>query len=137
MPLGLILTLCGLGIAFLIPASIIIGHFIFKKKRCTEETIGYITDIVTSRSDDGDLMFKPEYEYRVGLETIKTTSGFSSNKLPQMGEHITVWFDPMKPTRSYIEGYENRVVRFLGFLFVFFGLIPIIICVILALTWSS
>ena len=63
MELGLVLTLCGLGAAFWLPAIIIglISHG--KKKNCTMNTIGLVIRINSKSSGDGSLSFYPVYEY--------------------------------------------------------------------------
>ena len=52
MELGLVLTLCGLGVAFWIPALIIAFISHGKKKNCTMNTIGLVIRI-NSRSSGG------------------------------------------------------------------------------------
>ena len=63
MELGLVLTLCGLGAAFWLPAIIIglISHG--KKKNCTMNTVGLVIRINSKSSGDGSLSFYPVYEY--------------------------------------------------------------------------
>ena len=55
MELGLVLTLCGLGAAFWLPAIIIglISHG--KKKNCTMNTVGLVIRINSKSSGDGSV----------------------------------------------------------------------------------
>ena len=65
MELGLVLTLCGLGVAFWIPALIIAFISHGKKKNCTMNTIGLVIRINSRSSGDSGLNFYPVYEYYV------------------------------------------------------------------------
>lgn len=62
MELGLVLTLCGLGAAFWLPAIIIglISHG--KKKNCTMNTVRLVIRINSKSSGDVSSSFYPVYE---------------------------------------------------------------------------
>ena len=49
------------------------------------------------------------------------------------GDAITVCYDPRRPQRSYIKGYDSRVYRVLSICFLVMGAIPILICLGIAL----
>ena len=108
MELGLVLTLCGLGAAFWLPAIIIglISHG--KKKNCTMNTVGLVIRINSKSSGDGSLSFYPVYEYYA--------------KVPVM-------YNPAKPKQSYIPGYDNKVYKILAIVFGIIGCIPILVCI--------
>ena len=73
MELGLILTLCGLGVSFLIPAVIIYAISANKKRKCTKSADAVVVDIETRSSDAHRLSFYPVYEYYA--DGIKYTGG--------------------------------------------------------------
>ena len=66
MELGLVLTLCGLGVAFWIPALIIAFISHGKKKNCTMNTIGLVIRINSRSSGDSGLNFYPVPHTAVG-----------------------------------------------------------------------
>lgn len=78
MELGLVLTLCGLGVAFWIPALIIAFISHGKKKNCTMNTIGLVIRINSRSSGDSGLNFYPVYEYYVNGIHIRTKEHRSS-----------------------------------------------------------
>ena len=90
MELGLVLTLCGLGAAFWLPAIIIglISHG--KKKNCTMNTVGLVIRINSKSSGDGSLSFYPVYEYYAN--GMKYTNEGASIKLcvPQVGTKVSL-----------------------------------------------
>ena len=122
MELGLVLTLCGLGAAFWLPAIIIglISHG--KKKNCTMNTVGLVIRINSKSSGDGSLSFYPVYEYYAN-------EGASiRNHTPQVGTRVPVMYNPAKPKQSYIPGYDNKVYKILTIAFGIIGCIPILVC---------
>ena len=72
MELGLVLTLCGLGAAFWLPAIIIglISHG--KKKNCTMNTVGLVIRINSKSSGDGSLSFYPVYEFHKSVQKFRS-----------------------------------------------------------------
>lgn len=56
MELGLILTLCGLGVSFLIPAFVMIIISKKRKKSCTAMTTAVVTEIKTRSTSDLSLI---------------------------------------------------------------------------------
>ena len=109
MELGLCLTLCALGGAFWIPALLL--TFIAGKRRrsCTALARGVVVDICQGK-------------------------GAGRSPMPlKKGDAITVCYDPRRPQRSYIKGYDSRVYRVLSICFLVMGAIPILICLGIAL----
>ena len=133
MPLGLALTLCGLGAAFLIPALILLGLSARRKRRCTAPAQALVTELrVRSSADDG-LSFHPVYEYFVDGVRYTGTGAYLSRRVPPVGSVITIRYDPDRPRRSYIPGYDDRVFHILGGIFACLGSIPILVCIFVAL----
>ena len=128
MELGLVLTLCGLGAAFWLPAIIIglISHG--KKKNCTMNTIGLVIRINSKSSGDGSLSFYPVYEYYVKGRKYTNEGASIRNNTPQVGTRVPVMYNPAKPKQSYIPGYDNKVYKILAIVFGIIGCIPILVC---------
>lgn len=134
MELGLALTLCGLGTAFLIPAIMISAVSANKKRTCAERASAIVTDIKARYSSDRGPTFHPVYEYTVdGVEYTAVGSALSG-KTPAVNSSITIMYDPCKPKKSYIPGYDSKVYKILSAVFAIIGLIPIVVCVIISLT---
>ena len=133
MPLGLALTLCGLGAAFLIPALVLLGLTTRRKRTCTAPAQALVTDLrVRSSADDG-LSVHPVSEYFVDGVRYTGTGAHLSRRVPRVGSVIAIRYDPHRPQRSYIPGYDDRVSRILGIVFACFGSIPILVCIFVAL----
>lgn len=128
MELGLVLTLCGLGAAFWLPAIIIglISHG--KKKNCTMNTVGLVVRINSKSSGDGTLSFHPVYEYYANGMKYTNEGAAISNHTPQVGTSVPVMYNPEKPKQSYIPGYDNKVYKILTIVFGIIGCIPILVC---------
>lgn len=133
MPLGLALTLCGLGAAFLIPALILLGLSAWRKRRCTAPAEALVTDLRARSSADDGLTFHPVYEYLVDGVRYTGTGAYLSRRVPRVGSTIAIRYDPDRPQRSYIPGYDDRVSSILGIVFACLGSIPILVCVLVAL----
>ena len=133
MELGLALTLCGLSVSFLLPALILMIISINRKKKCTAGAYALIIDIKANHSGDDGITYYPVYEYRVD-GVIYTGKGASmSHHVPQINTYVSIMYNPDNPKQSYIQGYDNKVFRILGIVFTVIGLIPIIICIGIAL----
>lgn len=132
MELGLILTLCGLGVSFLIPAFVMIIISIKRKKSCTAMTTAVVTEIKTRSTSDGR-SYHPVYEYEINGITYKGTGAYLSGRVPSVGTSVTVMYNPDNPKKSYIPGYDNKVLKILSIVFSIAGSIPILICVCIAL----
>lgn len=93
---------------------------------------GVVVDIKSRSTSDG-LTFYPVYQYEAeGMVYQGKGAGRSPMPLKQ-GETITVCYDPRRPQRSYIKGYDDRVYRTLSVCFGVMGAIPILICLGIAL----
>lgn len=135
MPLGLALTLCGLGCAFLIPAAI---FWILKKKHeknCTEEATAVVI-AVHSRNYGDSPSLHPEYEYFVDGERYTNTGGYWQRHVPHKGDEVQIRYNPNRPQQSYIMNYDLVVYKRLSILFGIFGMIPVVICVAIAISAS-
>lgn len=65
MELGLVLTLCGLGAAFLIPALVLEILLENQKKRCTKSARAVIVGYEASTQGSLRIRYFPAYEYQV------------------------------------------------------------------------
>lgn len=133
MPLGLTLTLCGLGAAFLIPALILLGLSARRKRCCTAPAEALVTDLRARSSADDGLTFHPVYEYLVDGVRYTGTGAYLFRRVPRVGSTIAIRYDPDRPQRSYIPGYDDHVSSILGIVFACMGSIPILVCVLVAL----
>ena len=129
MELGLVLTLCGLGVAFWIPALIIAFISHGKKKTCTMNTIGLVIRINSRSSGDSGLNFYPVYEYYVNGIQYTNEGASIQHHVPTVGTRIPVMYNPAKPKQSYIPGYDNKVYKILTIVFGIIGCIPILVCI--------
>ena len=132
MELGLILTLCGLGVSFLIPAVIIYAISANKKRKCTKSADAVVVDIETRSSDDHRLSFYPVYEYYADGIKYTGVGATLSNRTPNINDVVPVMYNPDKPKQSYIIGYDNKVYKILSIVFTVVGFIPIIIYILIA-----
>lgn len=113
MELGLVLTLCGLGAAFWLPAIIIglISHG--KKKNCTMNTVGLVIRINSKSSGDGSLSFYPVYEYYANGMKYTNEGASIKHCVPQVGTKVPVMYNPAKPKQSTFRDMIIRSIRFL------------------------
>ena len=128
MELGLALTLCGLGAGFLIPSFILAWIDIRKRRYCTATATAVVVNIVTKNSENG-LSFHPVYEYVVGGTTYSNMGAYISHRVPEKGSVIEIKYNPDKPKQSYIVGYDTKVYRTLSVIFGIIGMIPILVCI--------
>lgn len=130
---GLVFTLCGLGICFLIPAFILGCINRSKTTKCTATTVATVMDILTKSSGDS-LSFHPFYRYEVNDVTYTNTGSYLSHHVPQKGSRIEIRYDPDNPKKSYIPGYDTKVYKLLSIIFGVTGMIPILVCIIIFFT---
>lgn len=133
MDLGLVFTLCGLGMCFLITAFILWCISRSKTTKCTATTIATVKDILTKNTGDS-LSFHPLYEYEVNAVTYTNTGAYLSHHVPQKGSKIEIRYNPDNPQKSYIPGYDTKVYRLLSIIFGMIGMIPILVCAIIFFT---
>lgn len=129
MELGLVLTLCGLGVAFWIPALIIAFISHGKKKNCTMNTTGQVIRINSRSSGDSGLSFYPVYEYYVNGVQYTNEGASIQHHVPAAGTRIPVMYNPMKPKQSYIPEYDNKAFKILTIVFGVIGCVPILVCI--------
>ena len=130
---GLALTLCGIGIAFWIPAMVIgiIGSN--KSRKCTADTVATVIRINTRNSSDNGLEFHPVYEYYASGNVYTSEGAYWKNRVPSVGERIQIKYNPEKPKQSYIPGYDNKVFKILTIVFGIIGAVPILVCIGIAI----
>ncbi|MEF2877328.1 MAG: DUF3592 domain-containing protein [Blautia sp.] len=128
MELGLLLTLGGIGAAFWIPALVMFCITMGRKITCTAKAEAYVTGIKTKSSSDGR-SYHPVYEYDVDGVHYKKVGAYLSGCVPKTGTLVTIMYNPRKPKKSYILGYDNKALKILGILFGAIGCVPIIICI--------
>lgn len=133
MELGLIFTLCGLGAGFLIPAFILTFIASYKGRRCTASADAVVIDIkVRHSSKQQGFSFHPVYEYYVSGVRYTGVGAAISHNTPPINTVIPIMYDPCRPERSYISGRDNKVYKILSIIFAVIGLIPIMICICIA-----
>ncbi len=132
MPLGLALTLCGLGCGFLIPAAI---FWILKKKqekRCTEDATAVVIAIHSRNYGDSPSLH-PEYEYFVDGKRYSYTGSHRQRwHVPKKGTEVQIRYNPDRPQQSYIVNYDLLSYNRQSIIFGIFGMIPIVICAVIA-----
>lgn len=129
MELGLVFVLCGLGGAFWITAGILIWIYQRKKRKCTMNATGIVIRINTRSSGDNGLEFHPVYEYYAAGDYHTGEGAYISGKVPEVGADVPVKYDPEKPDRSYIDGYDNKAVKILSIVFGLIGAVPVLVCI--------
>lgn len=129
MELGLALVLCGLGGAFWITAGILTGIGRRKKKKCTMDATGIVIRINTRNSRENGLEFHPVYEYYAAGDYHTGEGAYISGKVPEVGADVHVKYDPDRPDRSYIDGYDNKALKILSIVFWIIGSVPVLVCV--------
>ena len=129
MELGLALVLCGLGGAFWITAGILTGIDRRKKKKCTMDATGIVIRINTRNSGENGLEFHPVYEYYAAGDYHTGEGAYISGKVPEVGADVHVKYDPDRPDRSYIDGYDNKALKILSIVFWIIGSVPVLVCV--------
>ena len=132
MELGLALTLCALGSAFLLPALILTLAAENRKRKCTCSTQAVVVEIKGRSSGDG-LSFYPVYQYEAEGTVYRGKGAARTRYIPRQGEKIAILYDPRCPRRSYIKGYDDKIDRVLSLCFGVMGAIPILICLGIAL----
>ena len=129
MELGLILTLCGLGVAFLIPAFILIFISSYKRRRCTKSTDAIVIDIKSKHSDQR-VSYYPIYAYNInGVRYTGKGTAISNNTL-QRNTVIPIMYNPNDPKCSYISGRDNKVYKILSIIFAAIGLVKLTVSII-------
>lgn len=113
MELGLVLTLCGLGAAFWLPAIIIglISHG--KKKNCTMNTVGLVIRINSKSSGDGTLSFHPVYEYYANGMKYTNEGASIKHRVPKVGTKVPVMYNPQSQSSLTFRDMIIRSIRFL------------------------
>lgn len=129
MEIGLVLTLCGLGIAFWIPAFILGMISGNKMRKCTADATATVVRINVRNSGDNGLSYHPVYEYYAGGSYYTSEGAYISRRVPPVGAKIQIKYNPDKPKQSYILGYDNKVYKILTIVFGIVGAIPILVCI--------
>ena len=94
MEVGLALTLCGLGVAFWIPA-IILGIILKSRtQKCTADAQAKVVRINVHNSSDSGLQYHPVYEYYAAGEYYTSEGAYLSGRVPEVGETIWIKYNP-------------------------------------------
>ena len=83
---------------------------------------------IKGRSTSDGLTFYPVYQYEAEGTAYQGKGAGKSPMSLKKGETITVCYDPRRPQRSYIKGYDDRAYRTLSICFWVIGAVPILIC---------
>ena len=122
---------CGIGIIFLMVASIITGVVADKKKNCTSKAVGTVTDLVKSTTsydkEHSVREFHPVVQYMTEKgESLSITSPVSTSPPKyKVGDIVNVRYDPNKPEKFYIYGDNTINIVKTVFLCVGLGLMAI------------
>ena len=133
MEIGLVLTLCGLGIAFWIPAFILGVASGNKTRKCTADATATVVRINVRHSSDNGPTYHPIYEYYARGNYYTSEGAYISRRVPSVGSQIQIKYNPDKPKQSYIPGYDNKVYKILTIVFGIVGAVPILVCIGIAL----
>ena len=125
------------GVLFLIVGVIFVtaGIIVMKqgdslKKRCTEETVGTVVELIRERDSDSTTdhtyTYFPVIEYKVGDQTIsqKSRSGQNPPKY-QVGQQVEIYYNPNNVEEYFIKG--DLTPKFFGIGFTALGSIAVAI----------
>ena len=89
-----------------------------REKGCTAQATGKVVDIHCSSYFEGDT-YAPVIEFLADGKTIRgkaqTEKGASRERVPfQVGDTVTVRYNPERPSRFLIHGYDINMKIFLG-----------------------
>ena len=105
------------GIIFVTVGIIVMKQGDRLKKRCTEETIGTVVEVICERdsntTSDSTYTYYPVIEYQVGDRTIsqKSRSGQNPPKY-QVGQQVEIYYNPNNVEEYIIKG--DSTPKFLG-----------------------
>lgn len=132
IPLGLVITLLSLALAFLIPAVIILIVRSRKHATCTMRTVG--TFIGWERRYDSDnITYHPIYEYEANGAMQQKASNYSStsfNKKHVVGNQVELFYNPAKPQSFYVAEEESGVNIIMGVFFTIAAILLAVLCVV-------
>ncbi|MCH5157506.1 MAG: DUF3592 domain-containing protein [Clostridiales bacterium] len=113
-----------IGIIFVVAGVIVLKQGDSLAKRCTEETIGTVVEIISERSYSSDNQFTytyyPVIEYQVGERTIsqKSRSGQDPPKY-KVGQQVEIYYNPNNVEEYIIK--EDSTTKILGIGFIVIG----------------
>ena len=123
------------GIIFAIAGIIVMQQDNSLKKRCTEQAIGTVVEVICERdsnttSDDITYTYFPVIEYQVGDRTIsqRSRSGQTPPKY-QVGDQVEIYYNPNDVEEFIIKG--DLTPKYFGIGFTVIGAIVAVIGVII------
>lgn len=132
IPLGLVITLLGLALAFLAPAVIILVVRSRKHASCTMRTVGTLTGW-QRRYDSDNITYHPIYEYEANGVMQQRASNYSSasfNKKHGVGSQVELFYNPTKPQSFYVTEEDAGVNIITGAFFAVAGILLAVLCVV-------
>ena len=90
-----------------------------------EEITAYITDIQTHRDSDGDVDHDVFVTYEYGGVTYEDQKITSYSSDMYIGEELTLFYNPLRPTLLTVKGHEYfgfRMTLFMGIVFFLVGI---------------
>ena len=89
MEIGLVLTLCGIGIAFWIPGLLHLGMIPGNgMRKCTADATATVVRIDVRNSGDNGLSYHPIYEYYAGGSYYTSEGAYISRRVPPVGAKV-------------------------------------------------
>jgi hypothetical protein len=88
-----------------------------------QQTEGTVVDLVPRHGSEGGTTYSATFEFKdLGGNVQRVTTGSSSNPAPaDVGDKVTVWFDPEHPDEARMSGFMEN--WFLPLIFGFFGVV--------------
>ena len=132
MELGLSFTLCSISSVFFLITFLLMFMNRNREKKCTAHTDGLVIDIKAKSAGDDGMTFQPICEYYVQGIRYERIGVAKSHHVPAIHTIVSIMYHPHDPKQSYILDYDEKGYRILSIVFAVLGLIPLILCILLA-----
>lgn len=119
-----------IGVLFIIVGIVVLNQGNNLKRRCTEETIGTVVELILERGYDNKYTYFPVVEYQAGDRRVsqKSRSGQKPPKYKE-GEKIEICYNPDNIQEYIIKG--DLTSSFLGILAIVLGSIAVVVSFII------
>ena len=120
---------CGVGVVFLLVFTVLYLSQSRKHRVCTGEAAGTVADYLYKSVNGEQRTWRPVFEYHVAGKTIRKQSMFgTTEKRFQVGQAVTVRYNPENPQEYYVEELESggqlqKIFLLVGITLLFLGLI--------------
>lgn len=124
----IIIFICG-GIILIVVGIVVLNQGNSLKKRCTEETIGTVVELICEVNYDNEstyFTYFPVIEYQAGDRQIsqKSRSGQDPPKYKE-GEQVQIYYNPNNVQEYIIKG--DSISSYLGILAIVLGSIAVVV----------